>query len=364
LKSRGAAALHFMASRIRFENLSVPAFELVEKLREAQLSIPPHQREFSWPEKKQKLFLDTVQTNLPTSNILLRRNRDVESLEDGRQRITTLMEYFKPDSTLRDSRDRLFVDLPPEARRQMENYLFSVVRYSHASDEQAIEIFMRAQFGLPLTVGQLMYALAAISPLVSYASETLLTSGSGLHDRAVAVWGARNGKDPKRALFRDGVVLAMMAVFGEATKKWGEIEDKRFLHRALSPALKADATDRLTKLIRIYEQAELLHPTRGKALRNRQWSLGNFSAYILWSLHQFPEEHERLIAGWTNWLVEYRIDESLLETVLKRDVSQARSWNDQRWRRGYLRVFDPTSDLLPALPAAEGGEFYDDSSDD
>jgi len=358
-----------MSSRIRFEHVSKPAYELVEMLRNGQLSIPPHQRDFSWDEKKQQRFINTVQEGLPTASILVRvtRGSDVGSLEDGRQRLTTLMNYMQADSTLRDkeTEGRRFSELPTELQRQMENYPFCITRYSNATDEQAVEIFMRAQFGLRLTTGQLMYALKATSPLVQYANNTLLTSGSGLHDRAALVWGIRNTVvDKNRNTFQIAVIYAISAVYGVTTRKWGEIEDKKFLSKPVSALDLATATDRLTKLIRIYELTEERHPTRGKSILNRQWSLSNFSPYILWSLYNFPNDHERLTVGWVAWLVAYRKDESILDTQLQRDKSSARSWNDQRWRYGYLRVFDPDSLQLPTSSSSSAGGDSDDDYDD
>jgi hypothetical protein len=359
-----------MSSRVRYELLSFPAFDLVEMLRDKRLSIPLHQREFLWDSKKQQLFLSTVQEGMPTANIWLRlvRGSDIPSLEDGRQRLTTLMNYMQPESTLKDLSGRLFSELSRELQRQMENYAFSVTRYSNATEDQAIEIFMRAQFGLPLTTAQLAYALKSVSPLAQYVTDTLLTSGTGLHDRAALVWGVRNTyADKKRKIFFDIVVYGMLAVFGAATRKWGEIEDARFMTRDIS-ALTAAATDRLTKLIRIYELTNVrcpLHGKASKAIQNRQWNLSNFSPAILWSLYNFPENHERLMAGWVDWLVSYREDETILKTQLHRDKTGARSWNDERWRFCYLRVFDPDSPLLPATvgPAADDDDDDDESED-
>lgn len=353
-----------MASRVRFENLSKSASELVEMLQEGRLAIPPHQREFCWSEIKQQRFIDTVLKGLPTSSILLREERgELPSLEDGRQRLTTLMNFFKPDSTLRtlpSEGGRLYTELSAADRRQMDNYSFAVVRYSNATPAQVVEIFDRAQNGLPLNVGQRMYSLAEISPLVKYAKRTLLTAGLGLHDRAMAVWGARNGADKNRNIFKNAVVLAMMSAFGEATKKWEEIMEKRFLSR--EDINEEYATSLLTKLIEIYERAEVRKPARGKAMLNRQWDIGNFSAPILWSLRNFPDEHERLLTGWVNFIVRYRDDDSLLNDVLKRDVSAARSWNDQRWRFAYLRVFAPESSELPTHMFARDSDETDDDS--
>lgn len=354
-----------MTSRVRYELLSVSSFDLVEMLREGRLSIPPHQREFLWDLKKQQLFLATVQDGMPTANIWLRlvRGSDIASLEDGRQRLTTLMNYMKPDGTLRDLHGRLFTELPRELQRQMENYAFSVTRYSNATDEQAIDIFMRAQFGLPLTTGQLAYALKSVSPLAQYVTNTLLTSSTGLHDRAALVWGVRNaGPDKTRKTFLDAVVYGMLAVFGVATRKWGEIQEARFMLQNIS-ALTAAATDRLTKLIRIYELVNIRRPMHGKPILNRQWNLSHFSAPILWSLYNFPAEHERLTNGWVDWLVAFREDNTLFDTVLYRDKTSARSWSDERWRFCYLRVFDPHSSLLPATAGSVTDDDDDESED-
>ena len=352
-----------MAARIRIENISMTAFDLVEMMTNGELTIPRHQREFVWTLKKQQKFLDSVLMGMPTSSILLRVERGDPgvSLEDGRQRLTTLQNFFREGSVLKLQDGRLYSDLPDSDKMHMRGYSFSVVRYRGATPAQVIEIFDRAQNGQPLNVGQRLYSMVEISPLVGFARDELLTQGSRFHDRAALIWGARNGLDAKRNIFKNAVMLAMMAAFGEATKKWEEIMDKMFLANEFNLA---NARDVLDKLITIYEVASQRAPVRGRLIQNKQWDAGNFSLPILWSLKTFPNEHPRLITGWTDFVVRCHVDMTLLDTVLKRDVGEARSWNDKRWRFGYFRVFQPDALELP-LPALayEGDEDDDEDTD-
>jgi hypothetical protein len=201
-----------------------------------------------------------------------------------------------------------------------------------------------------------MHALTARSPVIRFAKRTLLTAGTGLHDRAIPSWGARNGKDDKRKTLENAVVLCCSAAFGETTRKWNEILTKELL---TIPFNETEAVDVLMKLLTVYESVSAV--PAGAVVRNKQWSLSNFSPYIVWSIREFPGEFPRLLQGWKQFLAEVRGDPKKME-VLKADVGAARGWSTERWKRGYRRVFDP------AGAAAEygqiHGEDYDDESDD
>ena len=161
-------------------------------------------------------------------------------------------------------------------------------------------------------------------------------------------------------------MLIITLAFGETTRKWDDLtekEDKKYLYKSL-PREMTDGVliEKLNWLISIYEEVERRHHATGKSVLNKQWDMGTFNAYILWSLNHFPAERERLFAGWVEFLVKYRQDKRLLKTVLQADATAARSWTDARWEAGYKRVFTPDAPIAP-LAEDDDDEEYDDDDE-
>jgi hypothetical protein len=166
--------------------------------------------------------------------------------------------------------------------------------------------------------------------------------------------------DKKCGVLVNAVTIVSGLVFNLMTKKWPEIQEEQILYKDIGD--EAVITEKLEFLLSIYEEvARRVGPTT-KNLMNAQWKVGNFTAYIIYSLNTYPAERERLKEGWVNWLAKYRRTTFILGTELHADVGAARSWNETRWRKGYMRVFDPTNPDLHRLPASVAND--DDDDDD
>lgn len=325
-------------SSIIVEHSTKTAEDLLIELRTNELVVPPHQREFCWTLVKQQRLVDTVQKNMPTQAIIIRNEPGVKpSLEDGQQRLTTLRKYFGDEFV--DGGGKKYSEHSAIEQYQMRRYIFALIRYKNATTEDAIEIFDRFQNGQPLSVGERIHSMSEISPFVQFVRSTLLTVGSGLHDRATAVWGLRGGADKNRKNLLNAVALCAGCAFGTGamTEKWEDIRRQKILSR--SDWAVSDIRSLLEQLLHIYEQVEAKSPGRA-TVRNKQWKVGMFSGYLLHSLKLEPRPHG-LVTKWVDFLVKAREDTDLVEEVLHVDVGKARFWSIHRWKMGYLRVFDP-----------------------
>jgi hypothetical protein len=348
------------SSRIRIELTFNNLYDLTTDLSTESLAIPEHQREYCWTNLKAQKFIGSILEGLPTPSILLREERgSAPMLEDGRQRLTTMLRFFNDEILTEDGKK--FSDLSETQKVQTRSYKISIVKYYNATTEQAIEIFDRFQNGVPLTVGERYYSLSAISPLVRYTRSTLLTSGQGLHDMFVPVWGSRCGRDPRRHYLKNAVAMIAGLAFGSGaiTQKWDEVQNLRILSRSFDEAA---VTNNLRLVHQIYTEVQRRSPMQGRKALNDQWAVGKITGYIIYSLLKYPGEQQRLITGWVNFLISAREDPSKLQTVLHVDDTAARFWSETRWKMGYLRVFDPEE--AQRLATAESRSYNQEAEED
>lgn len=350
-------------STINVEHSTKTADTLITELRSGDLAIPAHQREFCWTPLKMRLFVDTVQRSMPTQTILIRNETGVKpSLEDGRQRLTTLRDYF--DDKYPDEGGKKFSEHTAVDQYRMKAYTFAIIRYKNATTEDAIEIFDRHQNGQPLSVGERIFSMSEISPFVKFVQQTLLTAGVGLHDRAKAIWGSRCGADKRRTTLLNAVALCAGCAWGSGaiTMKWEDIRRQKILSKEWTAA---DVVTLLERLIAIYTEVEAKQPQGGKKILNKQWKIGTFSGYIIHSLHVHDvAEHDSVQRKWIRFLVNERRDTELLDEILHYDVGDARQWTSHRWNMGYLRVFDPEEADRVAPGAKDETESYEESDND
>jgi hypothetical protein len=336
-----------------------------------RLDIPDHQRDFVWSEGKQQRLIKTLQSGRPMPSILLRMHSTGRcSLEDGLQRLSTLKAYFADQ--LEDEDGNLFTAKTDIEQFRMKAYTISITQYAGATDEDAIDIFDTFQNGLPLTVGERLFSLASLSPLVRSVRTKLLTPGVGYHARATAVWGQRSIKTGKR--YGDLVkIFAVCAglVYGPnaISRKWGDIS--KYIRGSMEDPITAGSLETrdawldrmLDRLLSIFEAAQTLKPVSASKLK-KQFDPGYLTGYIAYSLYKYPDDYEDIKARWVEYIVEARDHSNLHKETVHLDLSKARSWNDHRWRMGYLRVFDPEEAERVASETTSSAEDSDSDEDD
>lgn len=360
-------------SRVRVSFSTKTLLSIIQQRQDDEIIIPEHQREYCWNESRKDKFVQSVLRGFPCPAILLGEHRvEKPTLEDGNQRITTATKYRKDEFA---SNGKLFSQLSVREQDWFDNYPISVVSYSNATQEDRIQIFDWHQNGAPLSTGERYHAHSS-TRMISFVKATLFTPGSGLHDRAVPIWGARNGTDKKRKWLQDAVALVTGLAHGafHMTKAYERMVSNSFLTKEFD----AQGVVRdLQRILEVFEGADAIHRVQGWSARN--WDAGNFVGYIAYSLsHKARVEHEErqrelplpervayddghhkpnslteaewqtLKAGWVAYMIRVRRDLSLpfkrvLERDLHRSLNNGRNWSLSRWRSGYMNVFEPDS---------------------
>lgn len=130
-----------------------------------------YQREKIWSRKDQELLLDSIIKNIDIPKLYLARLTNVENFAfeciDGKQRMATLLSFFKPESNEENplavriagekyTYQRLKKELPVLAKK-VEDFELTFVIYPKIDDDEFVrEIFRRLQLGIRLNSGELL----------------------------------------------------------------------------------------------------------------------------------------------------------------------------------------------------------------
>ena len=398
LKTIKMAAI--VRSRITKDHTDRTLLSLIEELKDNRLAIPAHQREYCWKLDKQEKFIESILKGYPIPSILMSATRtdSKRSLEDGRQRITTAMRYR---ADLFTCCGKKFSELTGREQDRFDDERVVVITFIGATPADRIQIFDWHQNGAPLSTGERYHAHQETSPLLTFVKKMLMTPGEGLHDRAALVWGVRGdtpgqeSKDTRRKWLQNAVAMVIGLAFGpaHANKNYDYVVSKGFMTDEFGPLLQSDVKKDIERILDIYESVERVQKMKKKNWHNRQWDLGNFTGYIMYSLSQMmrsghdymqtdisaehrvkfddggyspnslegePEEWDRIKSTWVTYLVKVRREveahprkklTSILLGATVRDgvvrneglhggVSAARNWRLERWEDGYNRLFN------------------------
>jgi hypothetical protein len=130
-----------------------------------------YQREKIWSRKNQEELLDSIIKNIDIPKIYLARLASNETFDfeciDGKQRMTTLLSFFKPEPNGENplavplagekyTYKRLKKELPNLAKK-VEDFELAFVIYPEIDDDEFLrEIFRRLQLGVRLNSGELL----------------------------------------------------------------------------------------------------------------------------------------------------------------------------------------------------------------
>ena len=338
-------------SSIKFDTNPMKLKNLVANLTSEALVIPAHQRSFVWKRPAQQGLVDTVLRGIPMPGITIREKvlpdgTEIQYLEDGQQRLTTLRLYMEGTYPAKDGRK--FGDLTEEEKERFRGYRVSVTTYENASDAEAIEIFMKLQDGSALSIGEKIHSIKDKAPIVGFAQELLLTPGMGFYDRTTAFWGdSRTAKANRGAHTVTAVVICAAIAKGsseflckEGLKPQAFAEFEDFDHEQIRSIV--------GKVVRIFERVNERQPTTSAAIKKQYWELSNFIAYIIHGLLLKPEEladcdlptHDEQANTWVEFIVRQRLNPQILEDeLLCGDKAKGSHFTKERWHRGWLRMF-------------------------
>jgi len=129
-----------------------------------------YQRDKIWSRENQETLIDSIVQNIDIPKLYLARVKGNENFDfeciDGKQRMTTLLSFFKPEpketplavriAGEKYSYKRLQKDLPQLAKK-IEDFELTFVIYPALDDEVFLrEIFRRLQLGVRLNAGELL----------------------------------------------------------------------------------------------------------------------------------------------------------------------------------------------------------------
>jgi hypothetical protein len=157
--------------RITRELKSIPIKEFIDDYIYRIDLDADYQREKIWSREDQEKLIDSIIQNIDIPKIYLARVNDSENFDyeciDGKQRMTTLLDFFKPERTAdnplavrvageRYAYKRLRAELPQLAKK-IDDYELTFVIYPEIDDDEFLrEIFRRLQLGVRLNSGELL----------------------------------------------------------------------------------------------------------------------------------------------------------------------------------------------------------------
>jgi len=131
-----------------------------------------YQREKIWSTAQQEELLDSIANDIDIPKIYLVEVKDNKQFDyeciDGKQRMTTLSRFFKPEPKSKEERPltlRLFQEeytyeklkkVHPSVAKKIEDYELSFCIYESLDDKYVREIFRRLQLGIRLNSGELL----------------------------------------------------------------------------------------------------------------------------------------------------------------------------------------------------------------
>lgn len=160
-----------MMRRIKLEFKKIPIKDFIDEFVYRIDLDADYQREKIWTTGAQQLLIDSIIEDIDIPKLYLAAvdNSDQFDYEciDGKQRITTLLKFFKPEQseaplkveTLGDSYtyERLKEEHPTVAEK-IENYELHISIFRSLTEKKVRKIFQRLQLGVRLNSGEILNA--------------------------------------------------------------------------------------------------------------------------------------------------------------------------------------------------------------
>jgi len=386
-----------------WENETMSIETLTDFLKSKSIITPPWQRQFCWPISNQQKLVECILKNDPMPQILLRKESPLKySLEDGKQRLTTLRRYRDDMFAVGGKK---FSELSPKEQKAILLYEMPVQTYSGYTREEAVQLFINRQQGVSLSLGEKYYAVDDFSSLVRVTRNLLMKAECGLHNEAIAVWGSvcdnisSDGEPIVNDKKRKNLEKACAIIAGLA---WGS----RWITTKPNDAFKEDKNDglsmftrpvnndgeteeqaqerirlKLVEILDIYKAVQSKYKVKTSELK-QQFDPGFATGFIIFGLLLSPEKRPQdFKEKWVNFLVEERKNHAAFRAdkdptkkkkyipILSQDsiVGSARSWSDARWKAGHDHLFPPLESQVLTAPVENEDredEVEDEDEDD
>lgn len=160
----------YSSNRLDSSTESFSIGSLLEKIDRGLINLDtPYQRGLVWDVDRQRTLIDSIYRGYYIPNVLLASSddSDVYSCLDGKQRLTSILQFVKGEFCLViDGVKIFFPDLPKADQREFSKKKpFETVVFNNITEEQEVELFRRIQLGVRLERGEMIHAMQH-SPLV------------------------------------------------------------------------------------------------------------------------------------------------------------------------------------------------------
>lgn len=310
-----------------------------------RLKVAKHQRQSKiWPVLYKQRFIDSIKKEHPCPLILIYEDESGQKwLEDGLQRISTINSFMN-DEFGEEETGIKYSEWNDDVKDLFKKHKLPVLLYSNANQMTRVMIFDRFQNGSPLKEGERLNSLG-YTILVSTTRNLLLADknedGTIVHgryyDRLCNVLGElKFGEDDKRytqlldmTALMNGIAHGFVEGPG-ISKKYTDLRTTIF-----DTINETKVCEIIEKLLSILENARSVKPIQDKKTLYMLKNPGNFLAPIVYSLVMNPKENWNDVSTkWTNLIINFSGDTKVLtdeNTGLLKDLSSARSWNNNRW---------------------------------
>lgn len=307
-------------------------------LEDRSIDIPEHQRPYVWDAKRGSAFLDTIMKSLPTHAVFLYQtisNGEIKRyIEDGQQRFMTIKFFVTKDDRGKHLRwsGKQFEEFTFAEQAILNNYMITVNTMENIPQDDRIMLFQRLQEGKPLTSGQRFAALAD-KPLVRLAKRIMED------ERCHAIWGNHKETSSRTVLSNAMAIAAGLCLPNDnhITSSYEIIGPEIFANPTIDEDL---ANQRLTRLIEVYSLADELCPSLTMVQKKKQWKVGQYTGYILYTMRQPGRNWETDKQMWAEYLARVRRDSSA-EFILYDNKPSSRNWNRERWAQGLWNLENP-----------------------
>lgn len=337
------------------------------RAEDTMVFVPEHQREYVWPPAKQRALIETVFKGYPIPSIMVTEDeRNRYSLNDGQQRMETFWRFYTGQFTRNGQK---FEDLSEDEKRIFLEYKIPIVDTTGATRDQEMEIYDLLNQGVALSHGEKFWNRRS-KPIVQIAERVFLTPGSGLHARAVEVFGdylhtadKRHGRTANAVAYIAGAAYGSKYISTSYTKLWDVLSEGPGEAGLTGPPDETLILRRLTTLLDVYRAADAIRrPTDKKALS--QWKIGLYSAFILHSLIITEGDVEgwaAIRATWIQFLARSR-ETPALENRLFSGTTKSCNITYERCERIHKNIRDmmDTGFQLQTEIVDEEDDEYDD----
>jgi hypothetical protein len=310
-----------------------------------RLKIAKHQRQSKvWPILYKQRFIDSIKKEHPCPLILIYEDESGQKwLEDGLQRISTINSFMNDEFSEEETKTK-YSEWNDDVKDLFKKHKLPVLLYSNANQMTRVMIFDRFQNGSPLREGERLNSLG-YTVLVSTTRNLLLADknedGSIVYgryyNRLCNVLGElKYGNDDNRYTQLLDMTALMNGMAHGFVDKPGISKKYKDLRATIFDVIDENKVcEIIEKLLTILENARCIEPIQDKKTLSMLRNPGNFLAPIVYSLVMNPKDKwNEVSTKWTNIIINFSRDSKVLTdetTGLLKDVSSARSWNNNRW---------------------------------